>query len=104
MCERANSVDPADLLWLVERCVKVSKATASGEFPEDLAEQFLRVDVGGLAAPVLLLSPPSLPRPPVEARRPVRVVLFPLHLVTQNLWEGEGGWEGAGGGGLNVNV
>lgn len=72
---------PTDLPRLIEDAVEIPETSRSGKLPEDFAEELLGID-GGPAAPVLLTSAAGAL---VEPGRAVRVVLFPLHLVTEHL-------------------
>lgn len=78
------------LLGLIKYGIEVAEATASRELPKDLAEQFLWVHAVGLSTPVLLVSTTAR-LAGVEPCHPVRVILLPLHLVTQHLGEDKAG-------------
>lgn len=71
-----------NLLRLIKHGTEVSKATASREFPKDFAEELLWIHIAGLSAPVVL---PTAGLTCVKARCAVRIILFPLSFITQDL-------------------
>lgn len=72
----------SDLLWLIEDGIEIPEASRSRKLAKDLAEKLLGVDAGP-SAPVLLMSRTSLTR--IKPSGAIRVVLFPLPLVTEHL-------------------
>lgn len=68
---------------MIKYGIEIPIAPATGEFPEDLAEELLRINVAGLSAPVVL---PSSGLTGVKARCAVRIVLLPFDFIAQNLW------------------
>lgn len=77
-----DSSKQAYLLRLIEYTLEISKRWW-WEFPKDLPEELLWVD-SGASLPVALSGAAS---PRIEASRAVRIILLPLHLVTQHLPE-----------------
>lgn len=71
-----------NLLRLIEHGTEVSEATASREFPKDFAEELLWIHIAGLSAPVVL---PTAGLTCVKACCAIRIILFPLSFITQDL-------------------
>ena len=84
---RLVSTDPY-LRPLIKHAAEVSEPPATGELAEDLLEELLGVHAGTARAVVLLLPGARAPPAGVEARRAVRVILLPLHLVAEHLHTG----------------
>lgn len=80
---RRNNDGRSDLGPLFKHLVDVSEASGSTELSEDLPEEFLRVNISLTSPVVLLLALPSLVL--AKACSPVRVILLPLHLITEHL-------------------
>lgn len=72
----------SNLLGVIKYGIEISKAPATREFPKDLAEELLWINVAGLSAPVVL---PSSSLTGIKARCAVRIVLLPFDFITQDL-------------------
>lgn len=71
-----------NLLGVIKYGIEVPIAPATREFPKDLAEELLRINVAGLSAPVVL---PSSGLTGLKARCAVGIVLLPFDFITQDL-------------------
>lgn len=83
-CKDVHLKYSTNLLWLIKYSIEIPKPTTSWEFPKDLAEELLGIHVAGLSCPVVV---PSTGLPCIKASGAIRVVLFPLYFITQDLWE-----------------
>lgn len=81
-CFKVFSFTGSNLLGVIKYGTEIPVAPATAVFPEDLAEELLRIDVAGLSAPVVL---PSSGLAAVKARGAVHIVLLPFAFIAQDL-------------------